>query len=97
MTVNYTPRSKADLNGLAEYYDNIDLKIFPRILDEILSVLARVELQPWSGKTQHVKYVRKVVATKYGYIIYYKYHARIKTVDVLRIVHGRQRRPFKDS
>jgi hypothetical protein len=51
---------------VAKYYDNIDPKIFPRILDEILRVLARVELQPWSGKTQHVKYVRKAVATKYG-------------------------------
>ena len=47
MAINYTVRSKADLNGVAKYYDNIDLKIFQRKLDEILRMLARVELQPW--------------------------------------------------
>ena len=97
MTINYTPRSKADLDGVAEYYNTIDPQIFPRMLNEILAVLARIERHPWSGKPQHVKAVRKVVAKKFEHVIYYRYRVRTKSVEVLRVVHGRQKRPFADN
>jgi plasmid stabilization system protein ParE len=96
MILQYTRRAKLDLERIAAYYATIEPAVFPRILREIDHSLITVLDHPKSGRPQKQAKVYKCVARQFGYIIYYRPHTKSRMIEVLRVLHGRQQRPYVD-
>jgi plasmid stabilization system protein ParE len=62
----------------------------------ILSTVQRVAQLPESGRAQKSPGIRKVVVSRYGYIIYYRVDESHGAVDIVTIRHPARRRLHQD-
>ncbi|MFO1034280.1 MAG: type II toxin-antitoxin system RelE/ParE family toxin [Hyphomicrobiales bacterium] len=96
MRVRFTPQAKSDLDNIESYCGTLDPALFPRVLGDIVEALEVIMQFPGSGHIQLNAPVRKSVTLRYGYLIYYRHDPGADAIDVIKIAHGRQQRPFED-
>lgn len=54
-------------------------------------------LSPFIGRAQQEDGVRKLVVSKYPYLVYYRVNEDRSEVDILRIYHSARLRPYRDA
>jgi toxin ParE1/3/4 len=69
--LRFTPRATGDLSAIAEYLHAHDPSAALAVRDTILRSLQNLTLFPEIGRRQNVEGVRKLVTSRYRYLVYY--------------------------
>ncbi|NVO14170.1 MAG: type II toxin-antitoxin system RelE/ParE family toxin [Rhodoplanes sp.] len=97
MKLRYTPEAVADLISIADdiraYNPAAALRVRAAILDSIQNLV----LFPRVGRRQSAKGVRKIIARKYPYLVYYTVDEAADEAVILNIKHPAQRREHQDA
>ncbi|HUO89245.1 MAG TPA: type II toxin-antitoxin system RelE/ParE family toxin [Rhizomicrobium sp.] len=96
MKLRFTPRAASDLVDIAEFIRRESPRGALRVRASILQSLERLVAFPRMGRRQRTAGVRKFVARRYGYVIYYSIDVVADELIVLSIRHPAQGRLAAD-
>jgi toxin ParE1/3/4 len=96
MRLRFTPRATCDLGEIAEYLHSRDPSAAPAVRDAILRSLQNLTFFPAIGRPQNVEGVRKLVTSKYRYLVYYMIGEGGEEVVILTIQHPARSREYQD-
>ena len=97
MKLRFTPRATQDLSDIAAYIRERSPQAALRVRASILEALQNLVLFPHVGRPQKVEGVRKLVARRYPYIVYYTADDIAEEVVVLSIQHPSREREHSDA
>jgi toxin ParE1/3/4 len=97
MKIVFSARATAEFKSIARYFMKINPAVAKAISNDIRKAVKLLDRHPEIGKRQDVPGTRRVVSTRYGYLIYYRPLAAEGSVEIITIIHGRQQRPFQDN
>jgi toxin ParE1/3/4 len=97
MKLRFTPRAVRDLTDIADYLHAESPVGAKNVRAAILESLQLLTDAPQLGRPQSVDGVRKLVARRYGYLVYYAVDAAADELAVLTIQHPARERPFTDD
>jgi plasmid stabilization system protein ParE len=95
--LRFTPRATADLTTIADFIRRESPRGAGRVRASILQSLELLLDFPRMGRRQATPGVRKFVARRYEYVIYYSIDIAVDELIVLSIRHPAQRRPASDK
>lgn len=95
MRIRFTGQALSDLNHVAHYLKKRNPNVARRVRSAILATIAILKDYPAAGREQTTPGVRKIVARKYHYLIYYR--ADREDVSILSVQHPAQERTFEDD
>ena len=96
MKVVYTPKAKADLDGIIDHFRPLNPHALAKIHAEIIGAISVIAQFPHAGRAQKPKAVRKLVVRKYNYLIYYGYDEAEQQVSILSVRHSARQRSYSD-
>jgi toxin ParE1/3/4 len=96
MKLRFTPQATQDLSRIAEYIRAENPSAAARVRTSILESLQVLTEFPRIGRRQSIEGVRKHVARKYGYLVYYAIDDAAAEVVILAIRHPSRDRAFQD-
>jgi plasmid stabilization system protein ParE len=96
MKLRFTAKATGDLAEIADYIRIESPRGAVCVRASILESLQLLADFPEIGRQQAIEGVRKHVARKYGYLIYYSINASAGEVVILTIQHPARERPFPD-
>ncbi len=96
MKLRFAPRATSDLIDIADFIGAESPQGARRVRDSILESLHLLADFPRLGRRQSVEQVRKHVARRYGYIVYYQIDETADELIVLTIQHPARKRPLFD-
>jgi addiction module RelE/StbE family toxin len=91
MRVVWTARALRDLASLRNYIVQDDTAAAERQVERILAAAARLAEFPETGRPGRRAETRELVVSRTPYLV--PYRVRGEFVEVLRVLHGRQRWP----
>jgi addiction module RelE/StbE family toxin len=91
MRVVWTARALRDLASLRNYIVQDDTAAAERQVERILAAAARLAEFPETGRPGRRAGTRELVVSRTPYLV--PYRVRGEFVEVLRVLHGRQRWP----
>lgn len=94
MKLRFTPRAANDLSEIADYIRVENPHAALRVRAAILESVELLAQFPEIGRLQSVEGVRKIVARKYPYLIYYL--AQDEEVVILTVQHPARDRAYSD-
>jgi toxin ParE1/3/4 len=97
VNLRFTPRATRDLVEIGQFIRRESPRGALRVRAAILQSLERLLAFPRMGRRQTKPGVRKFVARRYDYIIYYSVDIAVDELVVLSIRHPAQRRPMSDT
>ena len=97
MKLRVTRRAASDLIEIADFIRRDSPRGALRVRAAILRSLALLQEFPRMGRRQTTAGVRKFVARRYSYIIYYSVDIAADELVVLTIRHPAQRRPASNA
>lgn len=96
MTLRFTPRAIAELESIADYLKERSPASAVRVRDAFLSSLLTLVEFPKAGRPQTVDGVRKFVASRYAFLVYYVVNDETGDIEILTIQHPARDREFVD-
>jgi toxin ParE1/3/4 len=96
MKLRFTARATQDLAAIAEYIRARNPAAALRVRTSILNSLELLLAFPELGRRQNVEGVRKLVNSKYPYLLYYSLGEATDEVIVLAIQHAAREREYED-
>jgi len=97
MKLRFSPRAIQDLIDIADYIGERNPATSLRVRAAILDSLRNLVLFPEIGRRQTVQGVRKLVARKYPYLVYYTINPAAEEIIVLSIQHPARERDHEDG
>ncbi len=97
MKLRFTPRAAQDIAEIADYVRGRNPAAAVRVRDAILDSMQTLVQFPEAGRRQDIEGVRKLVARKYPYLVYYTVDAKAEEIVVLTIQHPAREREFADT
>ena|SRR5207248_5860140 len=97
MKLRFSPRAIQDLIDIADYIRERNPATSLRVRAAILDSLRNLVLFPEIGRRQTVQGVRKLVARKYPYLVYYTINPAAEEIIVLSIQHPARERDHEDG
>jgi plasmid stabilization system protein ParE len=97
MKLRFTPRAVRDLTAIADYIHEHSPQAALRVRAAILESLQSLVLFPHIGRQQTVKGVRKLVARRYPYLVYYTADEEAEEIVILAIQHPAREREHSDA
>src|SRR5690348_6381823 len=97
MRVRFSSRASRDLANIADYVRSHRPSAGPRVRAAILAGVEILRRHPEVGRRQSQQNVRKIIVSRYPYIIYYALDQASAEVVVLAIQHMAQDRMFDDE
>ena len=97
MTLRFTPRAVTDLEAIADFLKVRSPASAARVRDALLPSQQTLARFPNSGRMQTVEGVRKFVASRYAYLVYYTVESGSRDVVILTIQHPARSREFDDD
>jgi toxin ParE1/3/4 len=97
MKLRFSPRAIQDLIDTADYIRERNPAASLRVRAAILDSLRNLVLFPEIGRRQTVQGVRKLVARKYPYLVYYTINPAAEEIIVLSIQHPARERDHEDG
>lgn len=91
MKLRITPKAYSDLEGILEYLEPRNPAAAEGLVERILDVTRGLEEMPERGRPGRVSGTRELVVTATNYLVAYRIHD--ESIEVLRVLHGRQRWP----
>lgn len=95
MNVRYSLRARKDIDALYRWIARDNASAAQRMEDAIRLTVQLISSQPKMGVSTGYADVRRHPMPKLHYAIFYRIDWRANTLDVLRIVHGKQIRNLK--
>ncbi len=97
MKLRFAPRAVKDIESIADYLKVRSPASALRVRDALLASLQTLADFPRSGRTQSVPGVRKFVASRYAYLVYYSIDDVAQDVVILTCQHPSQEREYDDN
>ena len=97
MKLRFTTRAAENLIEIADYLHERNPAAAGRVRAAIYEGLQNLILFPAAGRPQKVENVRKLVTTKYAYLIYYTVDGPAEEIVVLNVMHPSRERGYEDS
>jgi toxin ParE1/3/4 len=97
MKLRFTPRAAQDLVAIADYTRAHSPAAAGQVRAAILQSLQDLVLFPRLGRAQTAEGVRKLVARKYPYLIYYTVDEAAEEIVILTIQHPARAREQEDA
>jgi plasmid stabilization system protein ParE len=97
MKLRFTRRAVGELGDIADFIREHDPLAAARVRASILDSLKTLAAFPRIGRSQAIPGVRKLVARKYPYLIYYTVDEAAGEVVILTIRHSAQARDYSDT
>jgi addiction module RelE/StbE family toxin len=97
MKLRFTPRATQDLTEIADYIRERNPAAALRVRGAILRSLENLVLFPEVGRRQTIEGVRKLVTSKYPYLVYYSYDQAAEEIVILSIRHSAREREHEDA
>jgi toxin ParE1/3/4 len=97
MRLRFTPQAVSNLEEIGDYIARHSPMAAVKVRAAILRSLERLLVFPFSGRRQSVEGVRKLVAPRYPYLVYYPVDEDRQEIIVLSIKHAAQRREPQDT
>jgi len=91
LKLRITPKAYSDLEGILEYLEPRNPAAAEGLVERILDVTRGLEEMPERGRPGRVSGTRELVVTATNYLVAYRIHD--ESIEVLRVLHGRQRWP----
>jgi addiction module RelE/StbE family toxin len=96
MKLRFTPRATQDLAAIADYIHAHNPAAAQKVRAAILNSLRNLCSFPEIGRRQTVEGVRKLVTSKYPYLVYYTVDQAAEEIVILTIQHPARRREYVD-
>ena len=96
MKLRFTPRAARDLAQIADHLRARNPAAAPAVRDAILRTLQNLTLFPAIGRPQNVEGVRKLVTSRYRYLVYYLIDEGADEIAILTIQRPARRREYRD-
>ena len=96
MKLRFTTRAARDLAEIADYLRARNPAGAGAVRDSILRSLQNLALFPKIGRPQNVEGVRKLVTSKYRYLIYFTIDEGAEEIVILTIQHPARRREYQN-
>jgi toxin ParE1/3/4 len=96
MKLRFTPRARLDLIGIADYIRIRNPAAALAVRQAILSSLQTLAMFPEMGRRQSVEGVRKFIARRHRYLVYYTVDREAEEIVILTIQHPARRREYSD-
>ena len=97
MKLRFTSQALADISEIADVIRAENPQAAERVRDSILESLQNLTRFPKAGRPQSVEGVRKFVAGKYRYLVYYLVDDGAGEVVILTVQHPARERSFSDE
>jgi toxin ParE1/3/4 len=97
MKLRFTPRATADIIEIADYIRRQNPPAAERIRAAIYDSLQTLLLFPSVGRCQKAEGVRKLVTSKYRYLVYYTVNEATEEIIILNVKHPARRRDYEDA
>ena len=97
MKLRFTPRAVQNIAKIADYVREHNPSAASRVRASIYDSLSNLILFPFLGRAQKEPGVRKFIAPRYGYLIYYLVDKAAEEIIVLNVRHPAQRREHEDA
>lgn len=97
MKLRLTRRANENLASIADYLRARSPQAARRVRTNIFSSFQLLTAFPFAGRRQSTEGVRKLVTTKYAYLIYYAVDEAEDTIVILSIRHPAQEREYEDE
>ena len=97
MKIRYTDRAIADLEAIADYLVQRSPQGARRVKAAIERVVDQLGHFPGLGTRQTTDGVRKLVVSKYPYLVFYVADIAADEVRILTVQHSSRERDFKDA
>jgi toxin ParE1/3/4 len=97
MIIRYTDRAVADLEGIADYLVQRSPQGARNVRAAIERAIGQLEQFPGLGRPQAADGVRKLVVSKYPYLVFYVALSSAHEVRILSVQHAAREREFKDA
>jgi len=95
--LRFTPRATRDLAQIAEYLRTRNPSAALAVRDAIVRSLQSLTLFPAIGRPQSVEGVRKLVTSKYRYLVYYMIDEGAEEIVILTVQHPARSREYRDA
>jgi plasmid stabilization system protein ParE len=96
MKLRFAPRAVRDLEAIGDYIRSKNPVAAVKVRAAILATLQMLVQFPHAGRAQSTEGVRKIVARRYPYIVYYSVDAAAQEIVVIAINHPAREREFSD-
>jgi toxin ParE1/3/4 len=97
MKLRCTPRARLDLIEIRDRIRGENPRAALAVRSAILRSLQMLSNFPDIGRRQTVEGVRKLVTSRYGYLVYYTVDRNADAVVILTIRHPARQRPYSDA
>jgi toxin ParE1/3/4 len=97
MKLRFTTRATENLIEIASYLHERDPGAASRVRAAIYECLQNLILFPAAGRAQKVGRVRKLVTSKYAYLIYYSLDEAADEIVILNVKHPARDRDHEDA
>ncbi len=95
MLLRWTPRAIRDLEGIADFVAQTDIRAADRLVIRIEGQAARLVDHPNFGRTGRVSETRELVISGTRYVV--AYAATASSIDILAVIHEARRWPSSFS
>ena len=97
MRLRFTPRAVGDLAQIADYLKARSPASAITVRAAIYANLERLLVFPRIGRRQSTEGVRKLVTSRYGYLVYYTLDSARDEIVVLAVKHPARERNHQDD
>jgi addiction module RelE/StbE family toxin len=94
--LRFTPRATRDLVEIAEYLHTRNPSAMLAVRAAVLRSLQNLTVFPAIGRPQNVEGVRKLVTSKYRYLVFYMIDEGVEEIVILTIQHPARSREYRD-
>ena len=97
MKIEYSARATAQFKSVARNFVKLNPAVAKAVTGDIRKAVKLLARHAKIGKSQDEPGIRRIVSTRYGYLIYYRHLEDKSIIEIITIIHGRQQRPFQDN
>ncbi|MBV8743563.1 MAG: type II toxin-antitoxin system RelE/ParE family toxin [Xanthobacteraceae bacterium] len=97
MKLRFTPIAVTEIAAIADYLLVRNPMAAERVCAAIYDSLTNLLLFPLAGRRQKTDAVRKIVTSRYRYIIYYTFDESAEEIVVLNVKHPARERDHEDA
>jgi plasmid stabilization system protein ParE len=97
MRLRFTPRAVEDLAAISDYLKARSPSAALKVRHAIYASLELLLLFPSIGRRQKTEGVRKLVTSRFGYLVYYSIDAAHDEIIVLAVKHPAREREHEDA
>jgi plasmid stabilization system protein ParE len=97
MRLRFTPIAVTEIAAIADYLEVRNPLAARRVRAAIYDCLTNLLLFPQAGRRQKTQGVRKIITSRYRYVVYYSVDRAADEIVVLNVKHPARERDHEDA